>query len=43
MLMFGDRVTAKDIRVIGVRDGRDSSFLKDVRQAGERGGIVITA
>ncbi len=42
MLLFGDRVAAQDIRVVGVRAGTDGSFVKDVRQAGKRSGIVIT-
>ena len=42
-LFFGDRVDAADIRVVAFRDGRrDSSFLADVRRAGQRAGITIT-
>lgn len=42
MLIFGDRTAQADLHVVGVRDGRDSSFLRDVREAGEQAGIVIT-
>ena len=42
LLFFGDRVGAADIEVAGVRDGADASFLHDVREAGNRGNIMIT-
>ena len=42
MLLFGDRTAEADLEVVGVRDGRDASFLRDVREAGEQAGIVIT-
>ena len=42
MLFFGDRTVEADLQVVGVRDGRDSSFLRDVREAGDQAGIVIT-
>ena len=42
MLFFGDRTAEADLQVVGVRDGRDSSFLRDVREAGDQAGIVIT-
>ncbi len=41
VLLFGDRVAAGDIQVVAVREGTDESFLRDVREAGERGGIRI--
>ena len=42
-LFFGDRVAAADFRIAGTRDGRnDATFLSDVREAGQRSGIVIT-
>ena len=42
VLLFGDRVEDGDLEIIGVRYGRDGSFLEDVRRAGSRAGIVIT-
>lgn len=42
MLFFGDRTAEADLQVVGVREGRDSSFLRDVREADDQGGIVIT-
>ena len=43
LLLFGDRVEPADIEVVSTRDGRtDGSFWKDVRAAGQRGGIRIT-
>ena len=42
MLFFGDRVTAADVRVVAVREGTDGSFLADVRNAGLRGGILVS-
>lgn len=41
-LLFGDRVSEVDIKVVAVRQGSDASFLRDVREAGTRGGIVIS-
>lgn len=42
-LFFGDRVAAADFRIAGTRDGHnDATFLSDVREAGQRSGIVIT-
>lgn len=42
-LFFGDRVASSDLTVLSSRDGnRDPSFLVDARQAGRRGGIIIT-
>lgn len=41
MLLFGDRVPAGDLAIVTVRHGRDESFLEDVREAGQRGGIAI--
>lgn len=42
-LFFGDRVAEKDFHIKSVRDGKvDSSFLADVRHAGQRAGITIT-
>ena len=43
MLFFGDRVATGDIMIATVRDGADRSFLADVRAAGIRSGIRITA
>lgn len=42
MLFFGDRTAEADLEVVVVREGRDSSFLRDVREAGDQAGIVIT-
>ena len=42
MLFFGDRADDADLQVVSVREGRDESFLRDVREAGQLGGIVIT-
>ena len=42
MLFFGDRTVEADLQVVGVREGADSSFLRDVREAGNQGGIAIT-
>ena len=42
MFFFGDRTAEADLQVVGVRDGRDSSFVRDVREAGDQAGIVIT-
>lgn len=42
MLFFGDRVGEADLQIVGIRDGGDGSFLRDVRKAGEQAGIVIT-
>ena len=39
LLLFGDRVSATDLLVAGVRAGTDGSFLGDVRTAGRRGAI----
>lgn len=41
VLLFGDRVAERDLDVVAVREGTDESFLRDVRTAGERGGIRI--
>jgi hypothetical protein len=42
-LFFGDRVTATDFKLTRGRNGvTDSSFLADVRSAGQRSGITIT-
>ena len=41
VLLFGDRVTVADIHVVAVREGTDKSFLRDVREAGGRGGVKI--
>ncbi len=41
-LLFGDRVSATDLRIVSARDGRaDPSLLADVRLAGQRAGITI--
>ena len=42
LLLFGDRVAATELRVTGVRDGADASFLRDVRDAARRANILIT-
>ena len=42
MLFFDDRMVEADLQVVGVRDVRDSSFLRDVREAGDQAGTVIT-
>ena len=42
MLFFGGRTAETDLQVVSVRDGADSSFLRDVRDAGNQAGIVIT-
>ena len=42
MLLFGGRTVESDLQVVSVRDGTDSSFLRDVREAGVQAGIVIT-
>ncbi|MYE22663.1 MAG: RES domain-containing protein [Gammaproteobacteria bacterium] len=42
MLFFGGRTTEADLQAVSVRDGADASFLRDVREAGERAGVVIT-
>ena len=42
LLLFGDRVAVADIQVVAVREGTDGSFLRDVRNAGGRGGIQIS-
>lgn len=42
LLLFGDRVTAADVQVVAVREGTDGSFLVDVRNAGLRGGILVS-
>jgi hypothetical protein len=42
-IFFGDRVTATDFKLTRGRNGvTDSSFLADVRSAGQRSGITIT-
>lgn len=42
LLLFGDRVTAADLLVKDVREGSDSSFVQDVRNAAQRGNILVT-
>ena len=42
MLFFGGRTTEADLQAVSVRDGAAASFLRDVREAGERAGVVIT-
>ena len=42
MMFFGDRTVEADLQVVGIRDGGDASFLRDVRDAGNKAGIVIT-
>ena len=43
-LFFGDRVSSKDFQVISALDGLfNSMLLSEVRQAGQRSGISITA
>lgn len=42
MLFFGDRTSRAHLQIVSVRDGRDASFLRDVRAAGDKAGIVIT-
>ena len=43
VLFFGDRVAPTDIEVASTRDGRiDRSLQSDVREAGARGGILIS-
>ena len=42
-LFFGDRVAPEDFRILNERDGLfDTSFLSEVRLAGQRCGITIT-
>ena len=42
VLFFGGRTTEADLQAVSARDGKDASFLRDVREAGERAGVVIT-
>ena len=42
MLFFGGRTTEADLQIVSARDGADTSFLRDVRKAGEQAGVVIT-
>ena len=42
LLLFGDRVSAADLMVTGMREGSDGSFLRDVREAARRSDILIT-
>ena len=42
VLLFGDRVGAKDLTVTGLREGSDGSFQHDVRKAAQRGNILIS-
>ena len=43
LLLFGDRVPSADIEVVSIRDGSaDGSLWKDIRDAGQRGGIQLT-
>jgi len=42
LLLFGDRLAVADIQIVAMREGTDGSFLGDVRDAGERGGIRIS-
>lgn len=42
MLFFGGRAAETDLQIVSVRDGADLSFLRDVREAGNQAGIVIT-
>lgn len=42
-LFFGTRVKSRDFKIVNARDGQfDSTFLADVRAAGNRAGIKIT-
>lgn len=42
LLLLGDRVASADLEVVSARDGSaDGSLWKDVRDAGQRGGIRI--
>ncbi|MYE23240.1 MAG: RES domain-containing protein, partial [Gammaproteobacteria bacterium] len=42
VLFFGGRTTEADLQAVSARDGTDASFLRDVRDAGEQAGVVIT-
>lgn len=42
VLFFGGRTTEADLQAVSARDGTDASFLRDVREAGEQAGVVIT-
>ena len=42
MLFFGGRTTEADLQIVSARDGADASFLRDVREAGEQAGVMIT-
>lgn len=41
LLLFGDRATAADLRVVCLREGSDGSFLQDMRNAAQRSNILI--
>lgn len=41
VLFFGGRTAEDDLQAVSARDGADASFLRDVREAGERAGVVI--
>ena len=41
VLFFGGRTAEDDLQAVSARDGADASFLRDVREVGERAGVVI--